>query len=174
MPSVIANTVDLVGKVYTLARPYGRKKLVLVTALSFVQGIFQVLGVTSIFPFLALAADPSQLRNSQIGHQVLELLPDDMDDTQIFMLAGTFAICMLLLANGINLVAEYVRTHYAHSFGHWLRLRLLRQIASRSHGYFLQENSSVLVKKVVGDVTCLLYTSPSPRDKRQSRMPSSA
>ena len=25
-----------------------------------------------------------------------------------------------------------------------------------------------------GIVTCLLYTSPSPRDKRQSRMPSSA
>ena len=25
-----------------------------------------------------------------------------------------------------------------------------------------------------GDYTCLLYTSPSPRDKRQSRMPSSA
>ena len=25
-----------------------------------------------------------------------------------------------------------------------------------------------------GDGTCLLYTSPSPRDKRQSRMPSSA
>ena len=24
------------------------------------------------------------------------------------------------------------------------------------------------------DLTCLLYTSPSPRDKRQSRMPSSA
>ena len=26
----------------------------------------------------------------------------------------------------------------------------------------------------LGKVTCLLYTSPSPRDKRQSRMPSSA
>ena len=25
-----------------------------------------------------------------------------------------------------------------------------------------------------GIITCLLYTSPSPRDKRQSRMPSSA
>ena len=25
-----------------------------------------------------------------------------------------------------------------------------------------------------GEDTCLLYTSPSPRDKRQSRMPSSA
>ena len=27
---------------------------------------------------------------------------------------------------------------------------------------------------VMGPETCLLYTSPSPRDKRQSRMPSSA
>ena len=27
---------------------------------------------------------------------------------------------------------------------------------------------------VEGTITCLLYTSPSPRDKRQSRMPSSA
>ena len=30
------------------------------------------------------------------------------------------------------------------------------------------------VEQKQGDVTCLLYTSPSPRDKRQSRMPSSA
>ena len=29
-------------------------------------------------------------------------------------------------------------------------------------------------KGMATDVTCLLYTSPSPRDKRQSRMPSSA
>ena len=28
--------------------------------------------------------------------------------------------------------------------------------------------------KLLGVGTCLLYTSPSPRDKRQSRMPSSA
>ena len=28
--------------------------------------------------------------------------------------------------------------------------------------------------KITWDIICLLYTSPSPRDKRQSRMPSSA
>ena len=30
------------------------------------------------------------------------------------------------------------------------------------------------IKDDLVTVTCLLYTSPSPRDKRQSRMPSSA
>ena len=31
-----------------------------------------------------------------------------------------------------------------------------------------------IVEKVIQPLVCLLYTSPSPRDKRQSRMPSSA
>ena len=35
--------------------------------------------------------------------------------------------------------------------------------------------SSLTISEVFEDyITCLLYTSPSPRDKRQSRMPSSA
>ena len=33
---------------------------------------------------------------------------------------------------------------------------------------------AALAKALGQDSTCLLYTSPSPRDKRQSRMPSSA
>ena len=44
---------------------------------------------------------------------------------------------------------------------------------------FIPENKDDLVKfikkcPVKYPKTCLLYTSPSPRDKRQSRMPSSA
>ena len=32
----------------------------------------------------------------------------------------------------------------------------------------------IFTNEVGGHINCLLYTSPSPRDKRQSRMPSSA
>ena len=35
-------------------------------------------------------------------------------------------------------------------------------------------NKNIPIKINGEDITCLLYTSPSPRDKRQSRMPSSA
>ena len=39
-----------------------------------------------------------------------------------------------------------------------------------------KQNMSVYERPIAGHnyITCLLYTSPSPRDKRQSRMPSSA
>jgi len=110
-----------------------------------------VLGVTSIFPFLALAAEPARLRNSDLGTRLLGVLPT-MDDGRLLLLAGAFAIAMLLLANGVNLAAEFVRTRYAHDFGHWLRVRLLRQMASRPYTDFLHENSAILVKKIAGDV----------------------
>ena len=42
-------------------------------------------------------------------------------------------------------------------------------------GHNLQEHSVVLIRGGrVKDLPCLLYTSPSPRDQRGSRMPSSA
>ena len=48
----------------------------------------------------------------------------------------------------------------------------------RVHGTTTTDNSTVVTLDdpivTLGGDTCLLYTSPSPRDKRQSRMPSSA
>ncbi len=151
MPPFLRTAADLIQRVLFLARPYGRKKLALVFALSLAQGVFQVIGVTSIFPFLALAADPDRIRNSQFGRWFLELLPP-MDNRQLLLWAGVIAITALLLSNAINLLAEYVRTRYAHSFGHWLRVRLLRRIVCQPYGYFLQRNSGDLLKKVMNDV----------------------
>lgn len=151
MPSFLHNAFDLIRRVLFLARPYGRKKLAFVFLLSLAQGIFQVVGVTSIFPFLAIAADPDRIRHSQFGLRFLALLPP-MSNRELLITAGIVAIVGLLLSNAVNLLAEYARTRYAHSFGHWLRVRLLRRMASQPYGYFLQRNSGDLLKKVVGDV----------------------
>jgi ATP-binding cassette, subfamily B, bacterial PglK len=150
-PQFLDNASDLVRRVFFLAVPYGRKKLALVFFLSFAQGIFQVIGVTSIFPFLALAADPERIRHSQFGLRFLALLPP-MGNRELLVTAGVIAIAALLLSNAVNMLAEYGRTRYAHGFGHWLRVRLLRRMASQPYAYFLQRNSGDLLKKVVGDV----------------------
>jgi ATP-binding cassette, subfamily B, bacterial PglK len=151
LPPFLHNAFDLIRRVLFLARPYGRKKLALVFLLSLVQGIFQVIGVTSIFPFLAIAADPERIRHSQFGLHFLALLPP-MGNRELLVTTGAIAIAALLLSNAVNLLAEYARTRYAHSFGHWLRVRLLGKMASQPYGYFLQRNSGDLLKKVVGDV----------------------
>jgi ATP-binding cassette, subfamily B, bacterial PglK len=148
----IHNVADLIRRVLFLARPYGRTKLGLVFSLSLAQALFQVIGITSIFPFLAIAADPERIRRSHFGIRFLELFPP-MENRQLLLVAGVIAITGLLLSNAVNLVAEYARTRYAQDFAHWLRVRLLRRIASQPYTYFLHRNSGDLLKKILGDVT---------------------
>ena len=55
----------------------------------------------------------------------------------------------------------------------------LEKVTKRFGGITALNQASLSVEKgevvgLIGDNGCLLYTSPSPRDKRQSRMPSSA
>ena len=145
------NVSDLIRRVLFLARPYGQKKLALVFLVSLAQGIFQVIGVTSIFPFLAIASDPERIRHSQFGLRFLALLPP-MGNRELLITSGVIAIAGLLLSNAVNLLAEYARTRYSASFAHWLRVRLLRRMASQPYAYFLQRNSADLLRKVMGEV----------------------
>ena len=151
MPPFIYNVSDLLRRVLFLARPYGRAKLAGVFSLSLAQAVFQVIGVTSIFPFLALAADPERIRRSNFGTRFLSLFPP-MENFELLLAAGVIAIAAILVSNAVNLVAEYGRTRYAQNFAHWLRVRLLRQMASQPYTYFLQRNSGDLLKKILGDV----------------------
>ena len=75
-----------------------------------------------------------------------------MEDRQLLLVAGIIAIAGLLVSNAVNLLAEYVRTRYTQNFGHWLRVRLLRRMASQPYTYFLQRNSGDLLKKILSDV----------------------
>ena len=55
----------------------------------------------------------------------------------------------------------------------------LNNAGFKQNGKWLVEGVTLAVEKgkivtLIGPNGCLLYTSPSPRDKRQSRMPSSA
>jgi ABC-type multidrug transport system fused ATPase/permease subunit len=145
------NVSDLIHRVLFLARPYGRAKLAAVFSLSLAQALFQVIGITSIFPFLAIAADPERIRRSHFGTRFLELFPP-MENRQLLLIAGIVAIAGLLASNAVNLLAEYARTRYAQNFAHWLRVRLLSRMTSQSYTYFLQRNSGDLLKKVLGDV----------------------
>lgn len=142
---------DLVSELWFLARPYGATKAVVVLIVILMQGVLQVVGVTSIFPFLALAADPEGFRNSDIGERILGALPD-LSEVQLLFVAGVASILLLGASNLFNLLSEFVRARYAHGLGHWLKVRLVEEIVAKPWGYFLESNTGVLLKKISADV----------------------
>ena len=141
----------LLSRCFALAAPYGRRKLVIVLAVIFANGLFQVIGVTSIFPFFALAAEPDRIRHSRFGSWLLAHLPP-MDQNTLLIWAGIVSIALLFLSNAVTLAGEVIRTRYGHGLGHFLRTRLMEALSARRYGYFLERNSGALLQKVVFDV----------------------
>jgi hypothetical protein len=103
----------LLARCFALAAPYGRRKLMVVLTVIFTNGLFQVIGVTSIFPFFALAAEPDRIRNSRFGSWLLSHLPA-MDQNTLLIWAGIVSIALLFLSNAVTLAGEVIRTRYGH------------------------------------------------------------
>ena len=82
------------------------------------------------------------------------------------MKAGLFAFAMLLMTAGASHAGGLVTRHQS-SLQH--TVDPTRTITSRTANSYAISGSGVSL-----DVDCLLYTSPSPRDRQKSRMPSSA
>lgn len=144
---MLTSFINLLRRCYTLAVPYGRVRLFNVLGLIFFNGLLQLIGVTSIFPFFALAADPDRIRNSSVGRWLLHFLPP-MSTNHLLASAGIFSILMLLTASIGSMVSEYVRIRYAYSFSQWIRGQLMRSYAMRPYSYFLHRNSALLSQRI--------------------------
>jgi ATP-binding cassette, subfamily B, bacterial PglK len=130
---MIRKFFDLVRRCLRLALPYGRGKFVWIVVVMLLNGLMQMVGVVSIFPFLALAANPRLFRESEIGAALLSHLPP-LTDRELLIYTGTATIGFLFAANLLTLVSEIIRNRYAHGFGHWLRARLIGDIVARPYG----------------------------------------
>lgn len=153
--------LDKCRLVVSLVAPYGKLKLLVILLVAVFQGILQVVGVTSIFPFLALAANPTGFLNSSIGQRIVAFRPD-VTEQQLLVVAGVFAIGMLAVANAMLLFGEIARTRYVQGLGHWLRNVLLSRMMANPYHYFLHHNTGELLKKTSGDVMTFINGTLAP------------
>ena len=75
---------------------------------------------------------------------------------------------------GTNMVDDFIANKHGQNIKY--EHPLLKNILSETNGLILYQEQVMGVARELSGYSdgCLLYTSPSPRDKRQSRMPSSA
>ena len=145
--SMFFSLFRLLTRCYRMALPYGRAKMLGVLGLILFNGVLQLVGVTSVFPFFALAADPERLQKSKLGATILHHLPP-LSTNQLLVWAGCFAIAMLVIASVGSMVSEVLRIRYAYGFCHWLRGRLFESYASQPYAFFLRRNTAELNQRM--------------------------
>ena len=136
------------------------------------------------YAFDVLYLNGHQLTSCPLGErkEILDMFSEAANQT------ARFSVCEYLTGHGPTIfqqscklgmegiVSKRVDKRYAEGrFEFWLKTKCLQSREFVIGGFTPPTASRKgLGAILLGSFTCLLYTSPSPRDKRQSRMPSSA
>ena len=144
----------LLREIFSLVRPFGRKKLVALGVIILLQAVAQMAAVAGVFPFLNALVDGGA--NSRgLGAWLSSFVPE-FEGVSPLVGSGLLAVVVLVLANVIGFYAGWMKSRVSWRISHFLRSRLMRQIMSRPYEWHTRQNSSVLAKKALSD--CQVFT----------------
>lgn len=128
-----------------------KRRFVLLTGAVIIMAILEVVNVSAIAPFLALASNPSMIHENDVLSFLYEFLP--FEDVNSFLIAVGLGIFFLMLAsNGWSAMTTWAQLRLVWSLHHQLSLRLLERYLYRPYSYFLSRNTADLSKNLLSEV----------------------
>ena len=132
-----------------------KRKLLLVLFGVLVLGILELAGIGSILPFLSVASKPEIIQTNIYLNRAYEILGFRSEESFLFAL-GIGVVLFILISNAMKVLVSYVNTRYTAMRMHHLSLRLFRRYLYRPYVFFLNKNSSELMKNILGEVGILV------------------
>lgn len=115
------------------------------------MGVFEVIGIGSIMPFISVASNPDNVIENPYLNLAYTFFRFESVEGFLFFL-GSLVVILLLVSNSLRTVVTYLLKRYSAMRFHSLSLRLLRRYISQPYVYFLNQNSSDLLKNILGEV----------------------
>ncbi len=130
-------------------RQRGQAAVLLVAML--VQASFELMGVASIVPFMAVVADPAVIHTNETLAWVYAL-GGFGSDTAFLTAIGVAVIGLLAMSNGVSALATWATLRFVWNSHHRLADRLLRGYLAQPYSFFVQRNTASLNKNILSEV----------------------
>ena len=141
-----------IKKVYALLDLRERRRLSFLFFLMIAAAFFQVVGVASIFPFMAFASNSAAALENQYLSWVYET--GGFSSPRAFLVAlGIAVVVAILVSNVVLSLTLWATARVALSIRRDLAIRLLTKYISEPYQYYLNVNVSVLIKNTVAEVS---------------------
>ena len=115
------------------------------------MGVFDLLGVASILPFMSLASDPDFLESNEYLYKIYTYLGFDSYKSFV-MFSGLCVIFLIVSSTVIKLFTIYATNRFAFRREHRISLRLMRGYLNQPFSWYLNQHSSDLSRSVLADV----------------------
>lgn len=143
--------IETYRKIFALLDRAERREFLWLVAMSLVLGVIEALGVLSVLPFIALAADPSAIDRFPVLQDVFAA--SGLETPQQLLFAMGFAVLFIVLGGiGFRILTLYRITHFARGRALSFGSRLLERYLSRPYAWFLTRHTAQLGKNVLSEV----------------------
>ncbi len=143
--------MEILRTFFDLLTTRERRNLYLLFCAVLVMAGLEVVSVSSIMPFLQVAADPASVHENAYLSWAYETF--GFADTNSFLIAlGLAALAALVLSNAFIVLTTWALYRYVWGRNHSLSRRLLRSYLYRPYEYFLTQNSAELGKNILEEV----------------------
>jgi len=156
-----ADTMNYMKQLIGLFSKREKRRLIWVFIGVLALGILELVGVGSIMPFLTVASNPQMIQTNRYLKWAYDTFGFSSPDTFLFVL-GIGAVLFILISNAMKALVTYMNNRFTTMRLHHLSLRLFRRYIYQPYSFFLNRNSSELMKNIVGEVATLINRALMP------------
>lgn len=147
--------MQTVKKLLTLMTRGERRKLIPLVLSTLVMSGLEVVGISSLGPFMAVVADPSIVFRNEILSTVYVGL--GLESPRAFLVAmGIAVFCIVLIATATKIVVFYLIYRYVSNRQYSLGSRLFDRYLHQPYSFFLSRNTSELSKNLLTEVDAVV------------------
>ena len=142
---------QLIRRLQALLNTRQRRLSYALLGLMVVASLIDVLGVSSILPFMAVVGNPELIQTNPSLHKIFTVLKFESTNTFLVGL-GAAALVIMVFSNAVSLASSSAILWFSYNLGHSLSTQILSNYVQKPYAYFLERNSSNLVLNCTDDV----------------------
>ena len=143
--------LEVMKKLFRLLSPHERQRFYATVVLAIASGLFEMVGVASVLPFLAVLSDPGRIERPGLLNRIYDGLGfSTHEHFMIFLGLGVLGLILLSLC--VRLTAIYAISRFANMRTYSLSRQLIENYLRQPYIWFLRRNSAQLSKTILIEV----------------------
>lgn len=143
-------------KLWQILTPLDKRKLLIVLALVMAMALVEAAGVVSIMPFLAVLSNPKVTESQVLLHRLYDFLGSH-NHQQFVLYLGLISLSIVVFSTAVKILTQYCLNRFSSLQRHYFSSRLLKIYLQQPYDFFIQRNSSVLIKNILSEVDELIW-----------------
>ncbi len=153
MTNDISKFIDVIKRIFTILDKVDRRKSYVVLADILLCAILETVGVSLIVPFINAIASPEKVSEYPVIGNIIDIT--GISGMQLVLFMSFALVVFYILKNAFLMYSAFFQNSFRFKLQKKLSVKMLRAYMSKPYQFFVETNSSVIIRGIGNDVGCV-------------------